>query len=268
MRPTRIISDTVITSSVTGAANAAQNMNANSDCLYEDELSWIGGNIELDAAATTAEVIGFIDLHPEDLADQLIVAADLFGFCDNQDTSAVNLRFSILAVPLTEDPESSSSGLQSGNYSPRTGLTTDADQYSGSSIVDGIASDTPFLFSSNHAFTPVATANYERGIWHYEWKMCIALAKVLDFATNDTVWRQIHHGTFTYADNGSPTSTAETGTRTEALGWSRGKFNDGVRLVIVFRKAANVATRVVCSGGIIRTIPEVNRPDSLSGSIL
>lgn len=268
MRPTRIISDTVITSSVTGAANAAQNMNANSDCLYEDELSWLGGNIELDASATTGEIIGFIDLHPEDLSDQLIVKASLFGFCDNQDTSAVNLRFSIIAIPLTEDPESCATGLQSGNYSPRTGLAVTPAAYSGSSIVDGEGADTPFLFSSNHAFTPQVNTGYNRGIWWWDWEMGISLAKVLDYATNDTVWRQIHRASLIYGLDSSPTDTAPAATRTDTCSWSRGKFNDGVRLVIAFRKAAGVATRVVCSGGIIRTIPALHRPDALSGSIL
>lgn len=254
-RPTRIISDTVITSSVTGAANAAQNMNANSECVYETPATWMGGIAELDKNSQETVVIGTIDLTAEELADQLIVCWDLFGFMDNltDDTSLSNIRFNTLATPLDQDPESSTSLGGSSNYSPRTGLSYTPNR--------------AFLQTHTFAFTPVALATGTQfGVWHWEYKMAINLAKVTDFATSAAQWRQIHSSSIRYnpvCGFTSTSSTMQTGTHAAISDYD---FSNGIRISACMRKPANYISRVVCSGGVMRTIPETSRPGLILGS--
>lgn len=254
-RPTRIISDTVITSSVTGIADPAQHMNSNSSCVYETPTTWMGGIAELNASSTETMVLGTIDLTAEELADQVIVAWDLFGFSDNIAASVANttIRFATLASPLDQDPESSTSLGGSSNYSPRTGLSYTPNR--------------AFLQTTTFTMTPTAlSAGTQFGVWHWEYKMAINLAKVTDFATSAAQWRQIHSSTVKFNPACGFTSTSSTMQRVDHTAISDYDFSNGIRLSATMRKPASEVSRFVCSGGVMRTIPELSRPGLYLGA--
>lgn len=258
-RPVRILTDRVITSSVTGADDPTQNMTTEASSVFETPSTWLGGFTDCNATEVYANLIGEIDLYPEDLSDFVIVQADFFGFIDNQDTNAINLRFAVLPAPLTEDVESTTGGMQSGgNYSPRTGLT-----YT-SAAVSGTAA-TSFIYNHNTAITPAALTGDERGIWHWQYQMAINLAKVTNFNDSTAQWRQIHSSRLIYGNEVTPSSTAPSAVASHCCSWSRCDFSNGIRLGFTMRKAANVQSRVVFGSGLIQVLPSEART---LGSIL
>lgn len=220
--------------------------NVRSSCLAADAATgttWWQGNREADATSITRVCSDPLMLTVQDLFDPPLVEIDLWGIFDNQNGgAAITLRFGANVNKLALDAEEHAVQTTVG---PATGN---------------------LRYAHTYDYTPAAATKL--GMWRFLARMSWGLQKTLDHDSSVMSWKQMWASQlWVRSDNGVNTFVGAGNAFDTSMGFTNFDATAGMRITPFFGKSASHQLRMLLTGGIVRTIPENNRPSLVASGI-
>lgn len=203
--------------------------------------SWWQGYLEADNTSTSRIMAPPLILTVQDLFDPPLVEIDLWGRFENQNAgAALNLSFGANLFKPNMDAE---------EHAVQTGVGP---------------CTAPTRYTHQYAYTPGASPL--SGSFRWLARMGWGLQKTIDHDTSVMAWKQHWWSQLTVkSDDNAGNGFFGGGVAVDTwMGWTNYDCTNGMRITPWFRKNASHQLRLLLTGGIIRPIPENNRP-SLTG---